>query len=175
MIVQTRVLISCITNPMLCARGARQQSCRGAAVQVVNDVVTIRAQLAGDPARAAVLLRSSVMIVIDVWKPIEHRRDPIFQQNVDGACGRNRLSANSDGVVSTVSPIERKPHHQNALDRLPVPARGRERLRPHVFAAQAVHRQGAHLRRRFNYFAQTVQPFGRSIGFSIRSQSSLRQ
>ena len=81
--MQTRVLISLVTDAMFCAGGAGQQGRGRAAVEVVNDVVVVGAQLTSNaraPRSALALERDHV---IHMGKPIEHRSYPVFKQNVD--------------------------------------------------------------------------------------------
>ena len=81
--MQARVLISLVTDSMFCAGGTRQQRRGGAAVQVVNDVVVVGAQLTGRacPRRSAPALESDYLI--RVCKSVEYGRHPVFEQNVD--------------------------------------------------------------------------------------------
>ena len=82
--MQARVLIRPMTDAMLCARGAREKCCRGSAVQVVNDVVTIGAQLPGNSRARGSAFSFQGDDVVHVWKSVEHGRHPVFQQNIDG-------------------------------------------------------------------------------------------
>jgi len=81
--MQARVLISLVTNAMFCASGARQQCRGGAAMQVVNNVVVVGAQLTGNARarRSALALESDD--IIGIGKSIKHGRHPVFEQNVD--------------------------------------------------------------------------------------------
>ena len=89
MVMQARVLIRLITDAMFGARSSRYERCRGSAVQVVDNVVPSCPQQASDTrARGSAASREGDDI-IDVWKTVEHRRNPIFKKNVDG-CVRQK-------------------------------------------------------------------------------------
>ena len=81
--MQARVLIGLVTDAMFCAGSTGQQCRSGAAVEVVNDVVVVGAQLTGNARarRSALALESDD--IIGIGKSIEHGRHPVFEQNVD--------------------------------------------------------------------------------------------
>ena len=83
MVMQARVLISLVTDAMLCASGTCQQRRGGAAVQVVNDVVVVGAELTGNARARRSALAFESDDIIRVRKSIEHGRHPVFEQNVD--------------------------------------------------------------------------------------------
>ena len=88
MIVQTAVLIMSVTDTVWRSGRARQQSRRGSAMQIVNDIITCGTYPARYPSarsRAAALDGNDV---IDVCETIEHRCHPVFQQNIDLNAGQ---------------------------------------------------------------------------------------
>ena len=136
MIMQTRVLIICVTNAMFRASGARQERRRGAAVQVVDNVVSVGAQPARDSRADAVLPRSTVITLSTYGNPSSTGATQSSRRISIEACGRNRFSANSDGVDRTVSPIDRSRTTKHSLDVCQSQRAGRERLRRN-FTAQS--------------------------------------
>ena len=81
--MQARVLIGLVTDAMFCASSTRQQRRGGAAVEVVNDVVVVGAELTGNARARRSALAFESDDIIRVRKSIEHRRHPVFEQNVD--------------------------------------------------------------------------------------------
>lgn len=84
MIVQLRVLIGLKPDAMARASRSRQERRGGPTVKVVDHVVTSRPDLprhacaCGEPAAAF-----EDDNIVDVRMPIEHWRDPIFDEDVD--------------------------------------------------------------------------------------------
>lgn len=79
MVMQARVLISLVTDAMFCASGTRQQRRGGAAVEVVNDVVIVGAQLTGNARARGSALALESNDIIGIGKSIEHGRHPVFE------------------------------------------------------------------------------------------------
>src|SRR5688572_10083202 len=82
-IVQLRVLISLVADAMPRSTCARQKSCGGSAVKVVDHVVTSCSYL---PCNARSRYEAAAIEnhdVVEVWMIVEHGRDPVFHQNVD--------------------------------------------------------------------------------------------
>ena len=77
--MQARVLISFVTDAMFCAGSARQQRRGRAAVEVVNDVVIIPAQLTSKARARRCALALERDDIIHMGKSIEHGRHPVFE------------------------------------------------------------------------------------------------
>ena len=147
MVMQPRVLISLVTDAMFCASGTRQQRGGGAAVQVVNDVVVVGAQLTGNARarRSAPALESDD--VIRMWKPVEYGRHPVFEQNVDHRVRQESFQREEGRSCQHRVANRTQPHEENSLDGVPVPDCRGKRLWILVFTAQALLLQSAQLRR----------------------------
>ena len=81
--MQARVLIGLVTDAMFCSGSARQQRRRRAAVEVVNNVIVVGAQLTGNARSRRSALALERDDIIHMGKSNEHRRYPVFEQNVD--------------------------------------------------------------------------------------------
>lgn len=121
--MQTRVLIGLVTDAMFCAGGARQQGCGRAAVEVVNNVIIVGAQLTSN-ARAR---RSALALerdhIIHMGKSIEHRSYPVFKQDVDARLRQKSLQCEKGWSCQHRVADGTQPHKKNSLDSVPVPER----------------------------------------------------
>ena len=116
-IVQARVLIMFEADAMLRAGCARQKRRRRAAVQVVNNVVMRRAQLARGAGASSRAIPRKRNYSINQTRPVQHGRDPVFQQNVDLRAGQEAPQGKKRGRHQHGIANRAQAHDQHALHR----------------------------------------------------------
>ena len=147
MVMQARVLISLVTDAMLCASGTCQQRRGGTAVQVINDVVVVGAQLTRNTRARRSTLALESNDIIRVWKSVEHGRHPVFEQNIDARVRQESFKREEGRSCQHRVADGTQAHKENSLDAVPVPDCRGKRLWILVFTAQALLLQSAQLRR----------------------------
>ncbi len=127
--MQTRILIVSEADPMWGAGGPRQERGGGAAVQVIDNVITRSAQFPRQTRAGRGAVASDRDHSIDKIRALQNGRHPIFQENIY-LCVRQKPAQRIQRGRGQNSISDRsKPHDQDAPDLGPIPTRGRQGLR----------------------------------------------